>query len=146
MRDCRVLCPLWANWVSVPVRPRPGACGGRLAGQRSFLLGVRDTGSDQDRDSPPERVTRVAETLQLAADIRALGIEVTGFYPNIMTVLAGTELERSLRARGIRIDFYRMPHAAVFEGSRMGEWGSTSSRLAVTAQPGLAQRLAEVGP
>ena len=97
-----------------------------------------------------ETEATVAETLQLAADIRAMGVEVTGFYPNIMTVLAGTELERSLRARGIRLDFYRMPRAAVFEGFEDGGVGynfvTLSSAIRHAPQPGLAQRLAEVGP
>lgn len=95
-----------------------------------------------------ETEATVAETLQLAANIRALGVDVTGFYPNIMTVLAGTELERSLRARGIRLDFYRMPRAEVFAAFEDGGVGynlvTLGSAIRHAAQPGLAQRLAAV--
>lgn len=93
-----------------------------------------------------ETESTVAETLRLAADIRALGVHVTGFYPNIMTVLAGTELERSLRARGIKLDFYHMPRAAVFEAYEDGGVGynfiTLGSAIRQASQPHLAQRLA----
>jgi radical SAM superfamily enzyme YgiQ (UPF0313 family) len=56
----------------------------------------------------------VSETVALTQKIIQTGLRVTGFYPNIMTVLAGTHLERSLRARGFQLDFYKMPRAAEF--------------------------------
>jgi radical SAM superfamily enzyme YgiQ (UPF0313 family) len=95
-----------------------------------------------------ETEATVAETLQLAADIRALDVDVTGFYPNILTVLAGTELERSLRARGIRLDFYRMPRAEIFAGYEDGGVGynfvTLGDVLRQAVSPSLTERLAAV--
>ena len=94
-----------------------------------------------------ETEATVAETLRLAVDIRALGVEVTGFYPNILTVLAGTELERSLRAHGIRLDFYRMPRTEAFAPFEDGGVGynfvTLGKALRQAAEPGLAKRLVE---
>lgn len=70
-----------------------------------------------------ETEATVAETLALVDEIRELGLQVTGFYPNVLTVLSGTELERSLRARGIRLDFYRMPRCPAFSGFEDGAVG-----------------------
>ncbi|MFN7590094.1 MAG: B12-binding domain-containing radical SAM protein [Planctomycetota bacterium] len=70
-----------------------------------------------------ETLGTVAETMALARTISRSGLHVTGFYPNVMTVLAGTQLERALRSRGVRLDFYRMPRApefAAFEDGGVG--------------------------
>jgi hypothetical protein len=68
--------------------------------------------------------------------------------PNILTVLAGTELERSLRARGIAIDFYRLPRANVFADFEDGGVGWNFVTLAHALQlrgtRGLADRLASL--
>src|SRR5262249_37471003 len=70
-----------------------------------------------------ETAATIAETLALTEEIRALGAQVTGFYPNVLTILSGTKLERSLRARGVVLDFYRMPRCAEFEGFEDGAVG-----------------------
>lgn len=62
-----------------------------------------------------ETADTVRRTLDLAVAIRDAGVQVTGFYPNVQTVLPGTELARGLCASGRDLDFYRMPRAGVFD-------------------------------
>ena len=57
----------------------------------------------------------VSQTLGLAEAIIHSGVDVTGFYPNVLTVLPATRLARGLAESGIELDFYRMPRAPVFD-------------------------------
>lgn len=69
-----------------------------------------------------ETTDTVAETLELCRDIESL-VTVAGFYPNVCTVLPGTQLHRGLAASGVPLDFYRMPRVREFAGLEDGEIG-----------------------
>ena len=54
-------------------------------------------------------------TRDLTDAIRDTGVQVAGFYPNVQTVLPGTQLARGMAAAGHQLDFYRMPRAPIFD-------------------------------
>jgi hypothetical protein len=84
----------------------------------SLMFGVID-----ERGCLQETEATVEQTVELACKIVARGIQVVGFYPNVMTVLPGTRVDRGLRAAGHVLDFYRMPHVMEFEGLEDGGVG-----------------------
>ncbi len=61
-----------------------------------------------------ETEATVGETVTLARELQERRVPITGFYPNIQTVLPGTALDYGLAARGREIDFYSMPRAPEF--------------------------------
>lgn len=95
----------------------------------SLMFGVMATSSEL-----LETEATIARTLDLARDIRKTGVEVTGFYPNVLTVLPGTSLARGLAAAGHRIDFYRMPRAETFDVLEDGGVGHNFATLAPSRQ------------
>lgn len=65
----------------------------------------------------------VEATHDLAKAIRDTGVELTGFYPNVQTVLPGTALARGLSAAGVKLDFYSMPRCPLFDSLEDGGVG-----------------------
>jgi hypothetical protein len=65
----------------------------------------------------------VDETVALAQAIVRAGVDVTGFYPNVQTVLPGTALARGLAAAGHELDFYRVPLCETFNALEDGGVG-----------------------
>lgn len=96
-----------------------------------------------------ETAATVDATVALADSILATGTRVTGFYPNVLTVLSGTELERGLRRSGCVLDFYRMPRCDVFAGFEDGGVGYNFVSLANAGdfkdRQALALRIVEAG-
>lgn len=100
----------------------------RDAGMRvgiSLMFGVMATTGEL-----METETTIASTLDLARDIRRAGVDVTGFYPNVQTVLPGTALARGLAASGHSLDFYRMPRTATFDVLEDGGVGHNFATIA----------------
>ena len=63
------------------------------------------------------------KTLSLARRILDAGVNVTGFYPNVLTVLPGTRLAVALDRLGHRLDFFEMPTCNLFKGLEDGGIG-----------------------
>lgn len=84
----------------------------------------------------------VRETAALAERIRASGLDVAGFYPNVQTVLPGTALARGLSQAGRSIDFFSMPRSAVFEGLEDGGVGHNFASMEV-GSPGETRGVVE---
>lgn len=53
-------------------------------------------------------------TVAMCHKIVASGVSITGFYPNVMTVLPGTGLARGLAQAGHELDYYDIPICDVF--------------------------------
>ena len=70
-----------------------------------------------------ETADTIAATEDLVRDVAATGVDVAGIYPNVQTVLPGTELARGLERAGYGLDFYRMPRAPIFDGLEDGGVG-----------------------
>ncbi len=70
-----------------------------------------------------ETAATLDETRSLAHAILDTGVAITGFYPNVQTVLPGTALARGLAAAGAQLDFYRMPRCTLFDGLEDGGVG-----------------------
>ena len=70
-----------------------------------------------------ETEATVAETVALAEQIRGLGVDVAGFYPNVQTILPGTALARGLQRAGHKIDFYSVPRCSAFDCLEDGSIG-----------------------
>ena len=62
-------------------------------------------------------------TRELASAVLDTGVRVAGFYPNVLTVLPGTQLARGLAAAGHELDFYAMPRAGIFDALEDGGVG-----------------------
>lgn len=94
-----------------------------------------------------ETENSVDETVALAEQVCRAGVGVTGFYPNIQTVLPGTHLARGLESSGVALDFYRMPRVDLFEELEDGPVGYNFLTLPSTAHEherhALARRIVE---
>jgi anaerobic magnesium-protoporphyrin IX monomethyl ester cyclase len=86
----------------------------------SLMFGAMDM-----RGELRETKETLEATMRLVGSIRESGIFVTGFYPNVQTVLPGTSLARGLAESGIELDFYRLPRRTVFEPLEDGAVGHT---------------------
>lgn len=62
-------------------------------------------------------------TVDLASAVLDTGVRVAGFYPNVLTVLPGTQLARGLATAGHDLDFYAMPRAGIFDALEDGGVG-----------------------
>ncbi|MCA8952057.1 MAG: radical SAM protein [Planctomycetes bacterium] len=62
-------------------------------------------------------------TRDLTDAVRDTGVRIAGFYPNVQTVLPGTQLARGIAAAGQDLDFYTMPRAPIFDGLEDGGVG-----------------------
>lgn len=114
------------------------------------LAWVRDAGMDvglslmfgamsQEGELLEDEAT-VEETMALARNLVRDGGRVAGFYPNVFTLLPGTEVARGFEARGV--DFYRVPRSAAFDGLEDGPVGYNFLNLSGEAV-GEKERLAE---
>ena len=81
------------------------------------------------------------ETRELVRAILDIGTKIAGFYPNVQTVLPGTELADGLLRSGVPLDFYSMPRARVFDGLEDG--GVGYNFLTLKAMSLKRQKLAE---
>ena len=73
----------------------------------------------------PERYRSV----EFARQVVESGVAVTGIYPNILTVLPGTVLARSLEGAGQALDFYMPPRQAGFDEFEDGGMGVTADQV-----------------
>lgn len=71
----------------------------------------------------------IEATVDLCQDIVERGIRVAGFYPNVETVLPGTQLARELVQHGIQLDWYRPPKSAWFGDLEDGSVGFNFTTL-----------------
>jgi radical SAM superfamily enzyme YgiQ (UPF0313 family) len=62
-------------------------------------------------------------TRDLTDAVRDTDVKVAGFYPNVQTVLPGTQLARGMAAAGHHLDFYSMPRAPIFDALEDGGVG-----------------------
>ena len=90
-----------------------------------------------------ETARTVDSTVLLAESIVAADVPVAGFYPNIMTVLPGTQLARGLARAGIAIDYYRMPRSEVFQDFEDGSVGYNFTTI--PGLPGSATAKGDLG-
>ncbi len=81
-----------------------------------------------------ESVDSITATEELVEDVVATGVDVAGIYPNVQTVLPGTDLARGLGSNGHELDFYRMPRAPVFDGLEDGGVGYNFLTLAESSE------------
>lgn len=105
----------------------------------SIMLGGVST-----RGEVVESHQTINSTARLAHQIIDRGFPVTGFYPNVLTVLPGTPLAAGLKNAGFELDFYTMPRAHVFQGLEDGEVGynlTTIPQIASTLDPNLAGQI-----
>jgi radical SAM superfamily enzyme YgiQ (UPF0313 family) len=84
----------------------------------SLMFGVMD-----EHGCVRETEETVEETLEFASQLLAKHLPIAGFYPNVLTVLPGTPLDRGLRAAGHQLDFYKMPRVAEFAALEDGGVG-----------------------
>ena len=73
-----------------------------------------------------ETQASVASTVEFTQQVVREGVDVAGFYPNVLTVLPGTPLARGLAAGGQKLDFYRMPRVSQSRISKTVPLVSTS--------------------
>lgn len=95
-----------------------------------------------------ETEATIAATLTLAERIVNLGVRVSGFYPNVLTVLPGTRLAQGLAKQGFNLDFYRMSRSPMLEGFEDGSVGynfTTIPALRTQTTILLAKRIVEAG-
>ena len=111
----------------------------RWARTRGIRLGISLMfGSMSIEGELLETTATLTDTRALAHAIADTGVTITGFYPNVQTVLPGTALARGMAASGTNIDFYTMPRCALFDSL---EDGGVGYNFLTVAQP-TAQRLA----
>jgi len=65
----------------------------------------------------------VMATVDFTQQVLRDGVNVAGFYPNVLTVLPGTALSAGLQSTGNVIDFYRTPRVPEFAELEDGEIG-----------------------
>ncbi|MEO1698752.1 MAG: radical SAM protein [Planctomycetota bacterium] len=82
----------------------------------------------------------VRATEALIERVYSSGVSVAGVYPNVMTVLPGTSLARSLQARGASLDFYSPPRTPALDAFEDGGVGFTGA-----LPQGLLRRAARLG-
>jgi len=70
-----------------------------------------------------ETAATLSDTRSLANSITDTGVAITGFYPNVQTVLPGTALARGLAAAAATLDFYSMPRCSLFDSLEDGGVG-----------------------
>ena len=85
----------------------------------------------------------VNRTVDLTDSITRSGVDVAGFYPNVLTVLPGTGLERGLHASGIELDFYSIPRAEAFSELEDGSVGYNFLTVPEIVAEGCKDSLAE---
>ncbi len=90
-----------------------------------------------------DTVDSVDGTVRLAERVVRAGVDVTGFYPNVETVLPGTKRERGLRAAGVPLDFYRVPRCAVFDELEDGAVGYNFMTIPTPADHMTRERVAQ---
>lgn len=93
----------------------------------SLMFGAMDSSGEL-----LETRSTVAGTLEFARRVVESGVEVTGFYPNVLTVLPGTSLARSLAQAGRSLDFYVPPRQLTLDGFEDGGVGWTADLKALT--------------
>jgi hypothetical protein len=84
----------------------------------SFMFGVMARNGEL-----LETESTLDSTVRLVDAIVHAGVSVAGVYPNIMTVLPGTDLARGLASNGIVLDFYTMPRSPEFVAMEDGAIG-----------------------
>lgn len=80
-------------------------------------------GAMRDNATAIESEASVDSTIRLAHRIQDAGVAVAGYYPNVQTVLPGTQLARALAQSGYDLDFYRVPKCEAFAGLEDGAYG-----------------------
>jgi hypothetical protein len=76
-----------------------------------------------------ETESTLGSTIGLVDEIVRSGTNVVGVYPNILTVLPGTDLARGLASNGTVLDFYAMPRSPEFEAMEDGAVGYNFTTL-----------------
>jgi len=113
----------------------------RDAGMRlglSVMFGAMD-----DRGATIETEASIAATVALCRNIVALDVDVAGFYPNVETVLPGTQLALALAASGVPLDWYRPRRTPEFAELEDGAVGHNAWTVPTPTSPGELRRLAE---
>lgn len=80
----------------------------------------------------------VGETLDFVGTLVTRGVPVAGVYPNVLTVLPGTRLARSLATP---LDFYRMPRTEAFADLEDGAVGHNFVTLGLDPRGSLTERI-----
>jgi radical SAM superfamily enzyme YgiQ (UPF0313 family) len=127
---------------------RDGVVYGKLSALASarMRLGISLIFGSMDSDGRLVETERTIEqTEALAERLVGDGMDVAGFYPNVLTVLPGTALARGLAHAGAKLDFFRMPRVPAFAELEDGGVGYNFASLPGRgcACDGLVERIAE---